>query len=186
MVVGIRIDKTLYNEFKPAAVADFGSVCNAVETYMLAHINARRSVKEGGLTRGNTGEKDVSVVIENVNIHRNLRERRLLDPDRSDVVSASEARKMAHADRVGGFVDKVLAQLPHDTASLIPLYQALQDVGVPDDVRDEVKEQVVGLWSTRENGGERPRHGAEMDKSEYSDLLNGLCEEEAGKMSKGR
>lgn len=68
---GIRVDTGLYLRFKPVAKRVYGSVCRAVEIYMIALIET----VEKGVHFSNT---DKPIHIEKIVIERNLRPRRKL------------------------------------------------------------------------------------------------------------
>lgn len=79
--IGIKIDPQIYEEFKPIAQRYAGSVCCAVEILMLSLI---QPLKYNKVHLGNTGEFNgggLHVTIEDMHLHRNLRERRRVDPD---------------------------------------------------------------------------------------------------------
>lgn len=71
--VCVRIDSGLYLAFKPVAKGIYGSVCNAIETYMAALILTANNPASICNTKG------ASINIENIVIERNLRERRKLE-----------------------------------------------------------------------------------------------------------
>jgi len=70
--ITIRIDKGLYKRFKPLAKRVYGSVCRAIEIYIVTLIEAT----ENGVHFSNT-EKPIN--IEKIVIERNLRSRRKLE-----------------------------------------------------------------------------------------------------------
>jgi hypothetical protein len=69
--VGFKCDTGLYSAFKPVAKAYFGSICHPLECFMLAVLALQKE-------QVNFGE---TVVIERLNIERNLRPRRNLVVD---------------------------------------------------------------------------------------------------------
>lgn len=83
VVMGVRVDGELRKAFKRAAVDLFGSVCRPVEGFMVSVVEAHKGSGEGsgltpGLTVGNRPE--VKVEIGTLQIQRNLRSRRMLEP----------------------------------------------------------------------------------------------------------
>ena len=73
--VGFKCDTGLYSAFKSAAQAYFGSVCRPLEIFMLAVLALNKEQVNFGKT----------VVIEHLNIERNLRERRSLAVEADEV-----------------------------------------------------------------------------------------------------
>lgn len=71
-VVGIRCDSGLYEAFKPVARRYFGSVCNAFESYMAGVV--------GVASNPNVNISNRFVIHDGFHVHRNLREKRRLDP----------------------------------------------------------------------------------------------------------
>jgi len=69
--VGFRCDTGLYSAFKPVAKAYFGSVCRPLECFMIAVLALQKE-------RVNFGQ---TIVIEGINIERNIRPRRKLPAD---------------------------------------------------------------------------------------------------------
>jgi hypothetical protein len=69
--VGFRCDSGLYSAFKPVAKAYFGSVCRPLECFMIAVLALQKEQVNFGQT----------IVIDRINIERNLRPRRKLDVD---------------------------------------------------------------------------------------------------------
>lgn len=72
--ISIRINRGLYSRFKPVAQRVFGSVCRAVEIYMVTIIETA----ETGVHFSNTEQP---INIERIVIERNLRPRRKLAVD---------------------------------------------------------------------------------------------------------
>ena len=70
--ITIRIDRGLYARFKPLAKRVYGSVCHAVEIYIITLIEA----VENGVHFSNTNKP---INIEKIVIERNLRSRRKLE-----------------------------------------------------------------------------------------------------------
>ena len=94
--VTIHMDKDLYKAFKPFAKRYFGSVCCAIEGYMAGILGA---IENSEVYLGN------SVAINDFHVHRNLRERRRLDPDMvDDGVSLEEVQPLI--DLVEAFREK--------------------------------------------------------------------------------
>lgn len=147
IVMGVRVDGELKESFKRAAVALYGSVCNPVEGFMVAVVEAYKGLGEGsgltpGLTVGNRPE--VKVEIGNFHVERLLRPRRKLDPvPHQEVVEAREAD-------VEGWAEKVLAGLPvpHGT-QLGPVYEAMRALEVPGGLQAGVMDIVIGVLSKR-------------------------------------
>ncbi|MCW4049369.1 MAG: hypothetical protein NWE89_06480 [Candidatus Bathyarchaeota archaeon] len=132
--ISIKIDPVLYAEFIPIAQKLFGSVCCAVEAYMASIIGVGTKSK---VHLGNT------VVINDLHIHRNLRERRRLDPAVYEAIGeerrASDARKV----EVKAYAGEVLVHIGDWDKRISTVFDALSTLNVPDDFVAEVKEAVL-------------------------------------------
>ena len=96
--MSIHMDKELYKAFKPFARRYFGSVCCAIEGYMAGILGSIENSKVG---LGNT-----VTINDGFHVHRNLRERRRLDPDVliDDGVSLEEVQPLI--DLIEAFREK--------------------------------------------------------------------------------
>ena len=83
-VIGFRGDKTLYLAFKPVAKRSFGSVCRALEAFMVAVLGCHNEA----VNFGNT------VTIDKLNVVRNLRPRRKLEYDPCNVRGCKESGEL--------------------------------------------------------------------------------------------
>lgn len=87
--VGIRVDTGLYGEFKRVSKARMGSVCAAIECFMVAFLG----LESRGVNFGET------VKIEHFNVLRSLRPRRHLAVAEQEPVVLSNADTNAHAGK---------------------------------------------------------------------------------------
>ena len=146
--MSVRVDSGLYKRFRRAARDLYGSVCNPVEAFMLTVVEAHKGLPEGaGSTPGLTVGKrpEVKVEIGSFHVERLLRPRRKVDP-----IPHREA-VAARLEEVGAWSRKVLGALPGGTG-LSPMYALIRELGVPQDLRREVADNVVDKLS---KGGEK-------------------------------
>ena len=73
---GARVDMNLYFAFKPVAIAHFGSVCRAFESFMLSLVMCDQALTEYGEERGTRG--DIKIEMTN-HIVRELSPRRKIE-----------------------------------------------------------------------------------------------------------
>lgn len=64
--IGVRIDTGLYSAVKPVLIAKYGSICQPVEAFLVAHL----------AIAADPASTSHTVRIENLRIERNLRARR--------------------------------------------------------------------------------------------------------------
>lgn len=89
VVVSFRCDKKLYEAFKPVALANYGSVCRPIESFMATVVATNQPTNELGVYPRNTIE------IGKVVIERNLRTRRRMVVD--EEVEKTERKKVVVA-----------------------------------------------------------------------------------------
>ena len=95
VVMSIRVDEKIKQEWTVFAQKTFGSTCKALETIMVAMMRADVKLQNDAVYRGST----VNVNFEHIRIERNLRARRNLPVQDCEIEELKEQKRRMEIDR---------------------------------------------------------------------------------------